>query len=128
MERNCLVIDEEGKPLFDFKLEDYGITPEILLKMYKGIVLTREIDRLGWILVRQGKAYFYISIGGHETAHVASLYALEKEDYVMPFYRTVPSLHVRSVKLEEIFSQILGKSTDPLKGKQIPEHFRKKKN
>ncbi|MEN3043786.1 MAG: thiamine pyrophosphate-dependent dehydrogenase E1 component subunit alpha [Candidatus Hydrothermales bacterium] len=120
------VIDEEGKPLFDLNLKEYGINTEILLKMYKDIVLTREIDKLGWILVRQGKAYFYISIGGHETAHVASLYALEKEDYVMPYYRTVPSLHVRGVKVEEIFSQILGKYTDPLKGRQMPGHFGKK--
>ncbi|MEO0294922.1 MAG: thiamine pyrophosphate-dependent dehydrogenase E1 component subunit alpha [candidate division WOR-3 bacterium] len=120
------LLDEEGKPLFDFEPEDFGLSKEFLLRLYKDILLTREIDRMGWILVRQGKAYFYISIGGQETSHVASLYALEKDDLVMPFYRTVPSLHVRGAKVEEIFAQIMGRASDPLKGRQMPGHFGKK--
>ncbi len=120
------LIDEEGKPLYDFIPEEFGISEDLLIGMYKDIVLTREIDRMGWILVRQGKAFFYISIGGQETAHVASLYALKKEDFVMPFYRTVPALHVKGAGLEEIFAQIMGKDIDPLKGRQMPGHFGKK--
>ncbi len=120
------LIDENGKPLFDFIPEDFGLSDEFLVKMYKDILLTREIDRMGWILVRQGKAAFYISIGGQETAHVASLYALEKDDFVMPFYRTVPALHVRGANIKEIFAQTMGKDVDPLKGRQMPGHFGKK--
>ena len=120
------LIDEEGKPVFNFIPEDFGLSDDILVNMYKDILLTREIDKMGWIIVRQGKAAFYISIGGQETAHVASLYALEKDDYVMPFYRTVPALHVRGAKIEEIFAQTMGKDIDLLKGRQMPGHFGKK--
>jgi 2-oxoisovalerate dehydrogenase E1 component alpha subunit len=81
---------------------------------------------MGWILVRQGKAFFYISIGGQECAHIASLMALDREDLVMPFYRTPPALFVRGVSLEDFFSQLMGKAQDPLKGRQMPGHLGKK--
>ena len=120
-------MDNNGNPLIDpEQLEDFGLTKDRLISMYEAIYLTRQIDRMGWILVRQGKAAFYISIGGQEAAHVASLMALEPDDWIMPYYRTEPSLHVRGVKLEEIFGQILGTSVDPLKGRQMPGHFGKK--
>lgn len=120
-------MDNEGNPFIDIdQLEGYGLSRKKLIEMYEAIYLTRQIDRMGWILVRQGKAGFYISIGGQEAAHVASLMALEPDDWVMPYYRTEPSLHVRGVKLEEIFGQILGTRIDPLKGRQMPGHFGKK--
>ncbi len=121
------LIDEEGIPLVDIDLEeDVGISSERIVQMYKDILLTREIDKMGWILARQGKAGFYISIGGQEGAHVGSLYALSKNDWVMPYYRSAPAMHIRGATLLDIFSQVLGTSLDPLKGRQMPGHFGKR--
>jgi 2-oxoisovalerate dehydrogenase E1 component alpha subunit len=115
------IVNEKGESLYDPAQLDF--TEEWLLKLYRDLVLTREIDKMGWILARQGKAGFYISIGGQEASHVASLYALEEEDWVMPYYRTMPSTHVRGAKLSQIFAQVLGTNLDPSKGRQMPGHF-----
>ncbi len=121
-------IDDEGRPVGEGDpAAVLGLEDSHLLFLYEAMVRTREIDRMGWILVRQGKAAFYISIGGQEAAHIGSLYALDPEDWVMPYYRTEPSLHLRGATLEEIFGQILGTNTDPSKGRQMPGHFGSKK-
>lgn len=120
-------LDPEGRPVVDFDPEIHlNLPQEKLLRMYRDMVLTREIDRMCWILQRQGKAAFHISITGQEAAHVGSLYALEPHDWVMPYYRNQPASHVRGALLVEIFAQVLGTRLDPLKGRQMPGHFGRK--
>ncbi len=117
----------EGRPEGDLDPRDIvGLKDQDLLDLYRAMVLTRKVDQMGWILVRQGRAGFYISIQGQEGAQVASLLALEPQDWVMPYYRTPPALHVRGASLVELFGQILGTAADPSKGRQMPAHFGKK--
>ncbi len=120
-------IDDEGRPVGDADPSSLsGLDDEQLIALYEALVKTREIDRMGWILARQGKTAFYISIGGQEAAHIGSLHALDPQDWVMPYYRTAPALHLRGVSLVEIFGQILGTKHDPSKGRQMPGHFGEK--
>ncbi len=120
-------LNEEGLPIGDQDPRRItGLTDAQLVDLYRAMVLSRKVDQMGWILVRQGKAGFYISIQGQEGAQVASLLALEPQDWVMPYYRTPPALHVRGATLVELFGQILGTNADPSKGRQMPAHFGKR--
>lgn len=116
-------IDEDGHPVADFSLADVGLDEATAVRIYEDMVLTREIDRMAWVLVRQGKAFFHISTTGHEGIFVPQLLTLKEEDWVAPFYRMPASLHVRGIKVEEIFAQFLGTRLDPLKGRQMPGHL-----
>ncbi len=120
-------LDPSGQPVAGTDPRDLlGLEPRDLVDLYQAMVLSRKIDQMGWILVRQGRAGFYISIQGQEGAQVASLRALQPQDWVMPYYRTLPALHVRGIPLVELFGQILGTAADPSKGRQMPAHFGKK--
>ncbi len=117
-------LNDEGHPTGDLDPRELlGLENDQLVALYQALVLSRKIDQMGWILVRQGRAGFYISIQGQEGAQVASLMALQPQDWVMPYYRSLPALHVRGATLTELFGQILGTAADPSKGRQMPAHF-----
>ena len=77
-------IGSEGETLFDFSLEDVGLTVENLKQMYYYMVLVRRFDDKGMILTRSGKAAFYVEAKGQEAAQVASAWAFEKKDCIIP--------------------------------------------
>jgi len=80
-------IGPDGEPLMDFSLEDLGLTAEDLKQMYYYMVLTRRFDDKGLILTRSGKALFYVEAKGQEAAQVASAWAFDKEDWIIPAHR-----------------------------------------
>jgi len=122
------LLDEQGNPVVAFDPEEHlGLAPSRLVQLYEDMVLTREVDRMCWLLQRSGKAAFHISITGHEGAIVGSFYALRAEDWINGYYRTPPAMHVRGLSLAEIFAQLMGTALDPLKGRQMPGHLGAKK-
>ncbi|MGT2652634.1 pyruvate dehydrogenase (acetyl-transferring) E1 component subunit alpha [Staphylococcus aureus] len=61
------------------------------------------LDQRSISLNRQGRLGFYAPTAGQEASQLASQYALEKEDYILPGYRDVPQIIWHGLPLTEAF-------------------------
>lgn len=84
------VLNEEGEIVnedMDPKLSD-----EQLVELMTRMVYTRVLDQRSISLNRQGRLGFYAPTAGQEASQLASHFALEKEDFILPGYRDVPQM------------------------------------
>jgi 2-oxoisovalerate dehydrogenase E1 component alpha subunit len=97
--------------------------PEIpaneLKRLYRLMVLTRNLDTRGMQLQRQGRIGFYIGCLGQEAAHIGSVYALKPEDWVFPAYREVGAMLCRGITLNQLLDQYYANAEDVEKGRQL---------
>jgi pyruvate dehydrogenase E1 component alpha subunit len=97
--------------------------PEIpkdeLKRLYRLMVLTRNLDIRGLQLQRQGRIGFYIGCLGQEAAQIGSGYALKPEDWVFPAYREVGTALLRGITLKQLMNQYFGNAEDLEKGRQL---------
>lgn len=54
--------------------------------MYEDMTFTRHFDERAVSLQRQGRVGTYPPVAGQEAAQVASTYALESTDWILPTY------------------------------------------
>lgn len=95
------ILDEEGNIVnedLDPKLSD-----EQLEELMNRMVYTRILDQRSISLNRQGRLGFYAPTAGQEASQLASHFALEKEDYILPGYRDVPQLIWHGWPLHQAF-------------------------
>lgn len=85
-------------------LPDLMQDPEILLNLYRQMVLTRVFDAKAVALQRTGKMGTYPSSLGQEAIYVAVGHVLHQEDVLVPYYRDQGALMMRGVKPSQIFS------------------------
>ena len=101
--------------------------PEIptneLRRLYRVMVLTRNLDTRGLQLQRQGRIGFYIGCLGQEAAHIGSAYALKPEDWVFPAYREIGSMLLRGITLKQLLDQYFANAEDVQKGRQLTNLF-----
>ena len=101
--------------------------PEIpkdeLKRLYRLMVLTRNLDIRGLQLQRQGRIGFYIGCLGQEAAQIGSGYALKPEDWVFPAYREVGTALQRGVTLKQLMNQYFANAEDLEKGRQLMNLF-----
>lgn len=106
---------------------DEGSEPPLaekaLLKMYQYMVLVRVLDTRGMALQRQGRIGFYVPSHGEEAVQVGSASALTPEDWIVPAYREQGALLLRGFPLRKLMAQLYGNREDPVKGRQMPNHF-----
>ncbi len=95
------VLDEEGNVVNNDLLPD--LSDEELVELMERMVWTRVLDQRSISLNRQGRLGFYAPTAGQEASQLASHYALEKEDYVLPGYRDVPQLIWHGLPLTKAF-------------------------
>lgn len=105
-----------------------GLSNNLLLEMYKTMMLARKIDERMWLLNRSGKIPFVISCQGQEAAQVGAAFALNREkDYVLPYYRDVGVVLAFGMTAKELMLSAFAKAEDPNSGgRQMPGHFGKK--
>lgn len=94
-----------------------------LLDAYRLMVLARVTDERCLSLQRQGRIGFYAPHSGQEAAQIGAASALGPADWVFPAYRELAVALTRGAPLRSIFDQLVGNSTDRLKGRQMPNHF-----
>lgn len=95
------VLNEEGKIVnkeFEPELSD-----DELKELMKRMVYTRVLDQRSIALNRQGRLGFYAPTAGQEASQIASHFALEKEDYLLPGYRDVPQMIWHGLPLYKAF-------------------------
>ncbi|MFE6167300.1 pyruvate dehydrogenase (acetyl-transferring) E1 component subunit alpha [Viridibacillus arvi] len=109
------ILNEEGEIVnadADPKLSDAE-----LVELMSRMVFTRILDQRSISLNRQGRLGFYAPTAGQEASQIASHYALEKEDYILPGYRDVPQIVWHGLPLYKAFLFSRGHFI----GNQIPE-------
>ena len=109
------ILDTEGKVINEDLLPD--LTDEQLVELMERMVWTRILDQRSISLNRQGRLGFYAPTAGQEASQLASQYALEQQDYILPGYRDVPQLIWHGLPLTKAFLFSRGH----FKGNQFPE-------
>lgn len=95
------VLNEEGEIVnqdADPKLSD-----EDLVELMSRMVYTRILDQRSISLNRQGRLGFYAPTAGQEASQIASHFALEQEDFILPGYRDVPQMIWHGLPLAKAF-------------------------
>ena len=94
-------------------------------RMYREMLLAREINNRMLTLNRQGRAAFAVTGTGHEAAQVGSAQAIKPGvDWVLPYYRDTGVMVVLGMTAEEILLGLFAKADDPSSGgRQMPSHW-----
>ena len=102
-----------------------GMTKDELMNALRLMTLTREIDLKIQRLQKQGKSFFYLSPGGHESVQVAFGQQIKAGiDWGFPYYRDMAFMLSIGVKPQDIFLHMLAKANDPMTGgRQMPNHW-----
>src|SRR5947209_3453493 len=99
------------------KHEELGLSKEQLLEMYYYMVLARSLDERMWLLNRQGKAPFVISVQGHEAGQVGLAFAMTiGKDWFVPYYRDLALLLVAGQTPRDVMLSLFSKAAEPNSG------------
>ncbi len=99
------------------------LSPKELLRLYRTMLLNRRVDEQMVRLQRQGRIGFYIGSLGEEAAIIGSAAALAPNEWIMPCYRELGAALYRGFPLFDFFCQLFGNARDPVKGRQMPNHY-----
>jgi pyruvate dehydrogenase E1 component alpha subunit len=118
---NCFpmyqVLDENGKVVNNELMPD--LSDAKLVELMERLVWGRTYDTRVTILNRQGLLGNYAPSGGQEASQLASQFALEKGDYLLPTYRDLPPLVQHGMPLKQAFFWYKGHVT----GNMFPHDF-----
>lgn len=107
--------------------EEPAVAPEVpvedLLSLYEWMVRVRAFDTRMVNLQRQGRVAFFVPSLGEEAAQIGTAHALRDEDWVFPAYREQGVALYRGYPLDSLLCQMIGNSSDLMKGRQMPDHF-----
>ena len=95
------VLDIEGKIVG--AMPEFARDPAILLRLYRGLVLTRTFDAKAVALQRTGRLGTYASSVGQEAVAVGAAAAMEPTDVFVPSFREHGGQLWRGVTLKELF-------------------------
>jgi pyruvate dehydrogenase E1 component alpha subunit len=109
------ILNEEGEVVNEAAMPD--LSDEQLQELMRRMVYTRILDQRSISLNRQGRLGFYAPTAGQEASQLASQFALEKEDFILPGYRDVPQMIWHGLPLYQAFLFSRGH----FQGNQIPE-------
>lgn len=98
---------------------------DVLLDMYRIMLLARRLDERAWVLHRQGKIAFHISGIGQEAAQVGAAFALRRgHDWVAPYYRDLALMLALGMTPRDFMLSLMGKAGEPTSGaRQMPSHW-----
>ncbi len=102
---------------------DPGLSEEHLLHLYGKMVLLRTLDEKGIALQRSGRIGFYVPSAGQEACPVGAGLALREGDWIFPSYRDHGMALMRGCPLSTLVAQLYGNTSDPTRGRQMPNHW-----
>ncbi|ARN63196.1 pyruvate dehydrogenase (acetyl-transferring) E1 component subunit alpha [Leuconostoc mesenteroides subsp. mesenteroides] len=89
------VLDNTGKIVDDEAFERAELSNEDLINIIKRIILSRQLDIRSTKLAKQGRFGFFAPTAGQEASQMASSYAFNDDDWLMPGYRDIPQIVVK---------------------------------
>lgn len=102
---------------------DPGVDAEQILAIYRAMVRVRALDERLVALQRQGRIGFHIGSQGEEAAILGSAAALREKDWIFPCYREFGAALWRGMPLQAYAHHMFGNAADPMKGRQMPDHY-----
>lgn len=105
------------------KSKEPNLKDDQLKLIYSTMVRVRMLNERGMNLQRQGRINFYIGSEGQEAVHVGAGAAMEADDWYYPHYRDPGVALLRGATIESMVHQLFGNAKDPIKGRQMPNHF-----
>src|SRR3989344_4448156 len=113
------ILDETGKA--DEKLMP-KLSKEQILRMYELMVEGRVFDDILFKLQREGRVLTFAPGKGQEAAQVASVMAMDKEDWIAPAFRENTAMITRGLPMEKIIQYWSGdeRGNDMVKDKVLP--------
>lgn len=109
------ILNEQGEIVNEQEKPD--LSDDELKELMRRMVYTRVLDQRSISLNRQGRLGFYAPTAGQEASQLASHFALEKEDVLLPGYRDVPQIIWHGLPLYKAFLFSKGH----FEGNQYPE-------
>lgn len=94
-------LDQNGKVVNPDLVPD--LSDEQLVELMTSMVWSRVLDQRSTALNRQGRLGFFAPTAGQEASQLASAFAFEKEDVLLPGYRDVPQLVKHGLPLAQAF-------------------------
>lgn len=102
---------------------DPGLTLPELETLYRAMRRSRLLDDRLTAVQRQGRIGFHIGSHGEEAAIIGSAFALRPQDWLFPCYREFGAALLRGFPLARYVDQMFGDARDPMKGRQMPDHY-----
>jgi len=99
------------------------LSKDLLLSLYRNMLLTRIFDERGMMLQRQGRIGFYVPSFGQEAIQTGTAAALEKSDWAFPSYREPGVFLYRGTPPYLMLCNLWGNADDICKGRQMPVHY-----
>lgn len=96
---------------------------EVLIGLYKKMLLPRLIEEKMLILLRQGRISKWFSGIGQEAISIGVTAAMQKEEYILPMHRNLGVFTTREIPLWKLFAQWQGKTDGFTKGRDRSFHF-----
>ncbi len=97
---------------------------DVLLRLYRGMVLGRRFDQQATALTRQGRLAVYPSAHGQEAGEIGAVAALREQDWLFPTYRDSVAIVSRGVDPVEVLSLLRGDwhcGYDPARHRVAPQ-------
>ena len=95
------VLDKDGNVVNPDLMPE--LSDDELVELMTQMVWSRVLHQRSTALNRQGRLGFYAPTAGQEASQLASHFAFEKEDVLLPGYRDVPQLVQHGLPLAEAF-------------------------
>lgn len=105
-----------------------NLSDEILIELYKEMLLPRLIEEKMLLLLRQGKVSKWFSGIGQEAISVGATCALRADEWIMPLHRNLGVFTSRKIPLEELAKQWQGVIGGFSKGRERSFHFGSKEH
>lgn len=99
-----------------------------LIDLYKALLKPRLVEEKMLLLIRQGEVSKWFSGIGQEAISIGAVFALEKDEYILPMHRNLGIFTARQVPLHRLFSQFQGKLNGFTKGRDRSFHFGSKEH
>ena len=92
------------------QFQHHGLSPEILVDLYKAMLKPRMIEEKMLILLRQGKISKWFSGIGQEAISVGVTMALDPEEYILPMHRNLGVFTTRNIPFIQAFCSVAGEN------------------